>query len=341
MRQSLHGVVDLLTGSAPRDLPEQDALAAWQALFFVVPVVSTTFASFARMFSHLGRESIGWVLIDEGGQATPQSAVGALWRARHGVVVGDPLQLEPITSLSSRVEGALARAHGVDPDWSPQTLSAQRLADRATPLGTWIGTAEARVWVGAPLTVHRRCDQPMFDLVNELVYDRLMVHATGAGGRVAFDEAHGRLPASKWIDVPPDGARGHWVPAEGERLDRILETLHARGVDMADVMVIAPFRDVERELRPRRRRYPDLAAGTIHTAQGREADVVVLILGGDPRKPGAKAWAAEKPNLLNVAASRARRRLYLIGDRGAWAEQRYFDVLARYLPDGEAAPPPA
>jgi hypothetical protein len=40
---------------------------------------------------------------------------------------------------------------------------------------------------------------------------------------------------------------------------------------------------------------------------------------------------ASAPNLLNVAVSRAKRRLYVIGNRQLWADQRYFKVMARTL----------
>lgn len=331
MRQSLHAAADLVGGSAPAEVPEDAAQAAWQSLFFVVPVVSTTFASFARVFSHLGQESLGWLFIDEAGQASPQNAVGALWRSKHAVIVGDPLQLEPIANLPFRAEQAIRGGFGVDEQWLPSRSSVQRVADRVTRLGTWLPGPDGPLWVGAPLTVHRRCDEPMFGIVNDIAYDGLMIDGTGSARAEEFDNAYPSLPTSEWIDVASEASEGHWVPDEGVQLALILEALATSGFDMSQAMVIAPFRDIAERLRRYCSRYPGLVGGTVHTAQGKEADVVILVLGSDPQRPGARRWAAGKPNLLNVAVSRARRRLYVIGNHQAWATERHFDVMAERL----------
>jgi AAA domain len=331
MRESLDGTMEILSGNAPSNLSAEAALAAWQSLFLLVPVISTTFASVSRLLGPLGPEALGWLLVDEAGQATPQNVVGALWRSRSAVVVGDPLQLEPITSIPFQAEQAIREHYGVGEEWLTGRGSVQSLADRLNRLGTSLPGPEGPVWVGAPLSVHRRCDHPMFEISNEIAYDGLMVDATDPALGEAFAGRYPTLPQSKWIDVRSEASHGHWIPAEGEEVDRILAHLGSIGFDFSQVMAIGPFRDVARQLAERARRHRGLRAGTIHTAQGKEADIVILVLGSDPAREGARAWAASRPNLLNVAVSRARRRLYVIGDREAWMRQRYFDLLAERL----------
>jgi superfamily I DNA and/or RNA helicase len=169
----------------------------------------------------------------------------------------------------------------------------------------------------------------MFDVSNEIAYGgTLMVYGTAP--RPAFP---GR---NQWVDVPTTQSLGNWVPAEGAELERLLRELADAGVEADDVRVISPFRAVIRGCRGVARsvigpRFAGKNVGTVHTVQGREADVVVLVLGSAADAARARRWAAEKPNLLNVAVSRARRRFYVIGDRSRWEDLRYFDVLAGAL----------
>jgi hypothetical protein len=336
MRQNLWGAIDILQGDVPADAPPAAVRAAWQSLFFVVPLVSTTFASFDRVFSHLGRESLGWLFIDEAGQATPQQPVGAIWRAQRAVIIGDPLQLEPVVTLPFTAQQALRRHFDVAETWLPDRISAQGLADQANRYGTYLPGDIDPVWVGAPLRVHRRCDEPMFGISNAVAYDGLMIYGVPPRGPVQ-PAGYPDPPDSKWVDMRADHAQDHWIPAEGAQLRFILVQLRERyGIGPDRVIAITPFRQVADQLKKIARDFPGLEAGTIHTAQGREADIVVFVLGGNPSKDGAKRWAASTPNLVNVAVSRAKRRLYVIGDRTAWKRHRYFDRLAANLP---AAPP--
>jgi hypothetical protein len=343
IRRNLSALTDILDGGRGRP-PPPAVRAAWQTFFLVVPVVSSTFASIDRLFAGFGRESLGWLFIDEAGQAAPQQAVGAIWRSRRTVVVGDPLQLEPVVTLPWGGQQALLREFRVDEEWAPGRTSVQLLADRLARHGTWLPATKPngsdRIWVGTPLRVHRRCDLAIFEISNKVAYDGLMVYGTRHR-----DPFHGR---NIWYDVRSAAASGHWIPAEGRALREILDSLKHAGVTADQIRVLSPFRQVVAgakneyaEVFPEAaRKDRDKWVGTVHTMQGKEADVVILVLGTHPDRSGPRIWAAETPNLLNVAVSRARRRLYVIGNRHAWGTMNYFATLAASLPVWPPAPAP-
>ncbi|MET1532627.1 ATP-binding protein [Burkholderia sola] len=332
--KNLTALFDVLQGNVPADAAHAAVRAAWQTLFFIVPVVSTTFASLPRLFEHLGREELGWLLIDEAGQAVPQSAVGGIWRAKRAIVVGDPLQLEPVLTIPFSAQQALRAKFGVSETWLPGRLSTQKLADRVATVGTALVDHERKpLWVSSPLRVHRRCDKEMFEISNKIAYSDMMVF--GTEGRKPL-----HLLPSSWIHVESAEAEGHWIPAEGEMALSILRDVAPETRDK--IYVISPFRDVVRGLESllHKAKLSNVEIGTIHTVQGKESDVVLLVLGGNPKRPGAKAWASQKPNLLNVAVSRAKRRIYVIGNRRVWKQFDYFDECSAILgPQSEWVPP--
>jgi hypothetical protein len=337
IRHNLAVAVAVIRGQIKPSRPET-LLAVWQTLFLVVPMVSTTFASLPRLFAGLGSESLGWLFIDEAGQATAQQAAGGLFRCRRAVIVGDPQQLEPIVTLPRPAQDALREYYGVHEQWIPDKTSAQRVADRHARFGTMLREpgSDEDIWIGSPLRVHRRCDRPMFDISNTIAYGGdLMVFGTA--------ECTPYIGENAWINVSGP-ASDNWVRAEGTELAALLTELIRSGVEPKHIRVISPFRDaVAGSKRVARTRLTDLFdweiakefvdknVGTIHTVQGQEANVVIVVLGSKPDKDGARRWAAEKPNLLNVAVSRAKRRLYVIGDKDKWRDLPYFSVLASSL----------
>lgn len=339
MLNGLRAAGEVVAGNYPHHLETEKLRAAWQLFFLTIPMVSTTFASASRMFGDIGREAIGWLMIDEAGQASPQYAAGTIWRARRVVAVGDPLQLQPVVTIPQKAQRDIASNYGVSATWIPPKASVQTLADRVATFGTTLDLGEERVWVSAPLRVHRRCDEPMFTLCNQIAYNGIMVNGvhrdlSNPDKPDRFDGNEASAPliaASCWAHEPADTPGGHVQPNEVDRLKSALAYLKSHGIDESEVIAISPFRAVADQLAELATSYPGLRAGTIHTAQGREAPVVILVLGGDPNSPGAKAWAASTPNLVNVAASRAQRRLYVIGDRTTWPQHKYFRELSAAL----------
>ncbi|EEU9536113.1 TPA: DNA helicase [Escherichia coli] len=323
----------------------------WSSLFIVVPTVSTTFASVRTMFGDLPPESIGWLLIDEAGQAVPQAAVGAIMRAKRSIVVGDPLQIPPVVSLPDKLNTEICKFFNIDKlEWSAPTASTQTLADQASRFKSTFVTDVGDREVGLPLLVHRRCQNPMFNVSNSIAYAGQMVHAVGSKkpGPIGLI-----LGPSRWIDINGN-AETKWCPDEGNAVVQMLKELVAAGITNPDVFIITPFKIVEQKMRRRLDSETELLqafgvkldewsrerVGTIHTFQGREADTVILLLGAPKAsQQRARQWAATPPNIINVAVSRAKKNLYVIGSATAWAgagtSLQILQQQLTLLPDGK------
>lgn len=337
LRHNLGALMNVLGGQS---LPGADREALlpdlWASLFLVVPAVSTTFASVERMLGRLPPEALGWLLIDEAGQARPQEAVGAIMRTRRAIVVGDPLQIEPVVVLPSTLTALICRRFGVDPDrFDAPAASVQTLADAATPYMAEFEGRQGSRTVGVPLLVHRRCAEPMFGISNAIAYEGLMVNAKTPGPSAIRD----LLGPSRWFDVQ-GGAEEKWCPQEGELTLGLLRQVARAGI-VPDLYVVTPFLVVQDNLRRLLQESGVLRGwtddpwawvservGTIHTVQGREAEAVILVLGAPaPNQTGARGWAGNRPNLLNVAATRAKEAMYVVGNRQLWRDAGLFREL--------------
>ncbi|MBI0089696.1 ATP-binding domain-containing protein [Bifidobacterium sp. W8113] len=331
---------------------DDERLVAWQTFFLVIPVVSSSFASISRMFSGIGKEALGWAIVDEAGQALPQAAAGLLQRVKHAVAVGDPMQLQPVDTMPKPMRELLASTHHLQ-RLGLESENMQALVDYQTPCGLLDETDDH--WLGMPLVVHRRCDEPMFSICNDMAYSGRMVRVgpehqpcVYPSGPCAGDE----LPTSCWYDVPSNSGetgRTQWRPQEGYELHKRLCGLFKGGIDPTDILVIAPFRAVANQVRDtfadalrqctgcnssEASRLASSQAGTVHTSQGREADVVFIVLGSRAgrRGEGSRSWVNGSPNLLNVAVSRAKRRVYVVGNLADWKNGTYTSRIAKDLP---------
>lgn len=325
----------------------------WQTLCMFVPVLSTTFASVGRMLTGVKSEEIGWLMIDEAGQASPQQAVGAIWRAKRVLVVGDPLQIEPIFTTSPILVQHLCRdvIHEHAEKWGPEKLSVQQVVDRSNHWGCKLDVMNTNIWVGIPLWVHRRCLEPMFSIANKLAYNNRMIHGLDSG-KICSPLVNGKLE-SHWLISRGGQGEKQYRDSHGQSLLVLLDRILSENVALETIYIITPFKAVKhalleliehRELKCWRENSPLLkrkdikewqkrCIGTVHTFQGKENDIVIFVLGCDEQNNGGAKWASSKPNLLNVALTRAKKHIFVIGDPLVWKALPGFDELAYILPE--------
>ncbi|MBQ8072579.1 MAG: ATP-binding protein [Clostridia bacterium] len=319
-----------------------------QTLQLMVPVISTTFASAGRFFKYVTKaDALGTIVVDEAGQATPQMAISLFSKASRAIIVGDPNQIDPVVSdelafLESTLDDSIGNAY------SDRTISVQKIADYLSTYGSEqfdILGRFGKKWVGLPLYVHSRCIEPMFSISNRLSYGDTMLSITGNPG----SEKQFCYGVSQWLNVSGEAEsdKNHFVRAQGERVIELLETAfetvaltgdEAKIAAGPDIFVISPFHTVAEGMRNLlsnsfNANHPILLQnremvenwlmddqnphiGTVHTFQGREADEVILLLGCDEKSKRSANWVNR--NIINVAVSRAKYRLYAIGDVKAW-----------------------
>ncbi|MDR2590653.1 MAG: hypothetical protein LBC71_06685 [Oscillospiraceae bacterium] len=317
-------------------------------LFFIIPVISTTFASVSTFLEGVQMNELGLLVVDEAGQATPQSALGALWRTQKAVIVGDPLQVEPIMTTPVELRKRFADDYMIPTDYRVPELSVQILADAQNCYGGLREINDKQLWLGCPLVTHRRCIEPMFSISNSVAYERRMFCKTLpplSSNRFLLDK-------STWFDVSGEevGNKNHTVQDQIELVGNLITCAVSLFCGLPDIYIITPFTSVNRSIKLKLRsllrtllpdnetdsidKWIENNCGTIHTFQGKEADEVLLVLGCDNKKGvGAAQWVGQKPNIINVAVSRAKYRIGVIGCYSLWSGIPHVCVVCDMLKD--------
>ncbi len=319
-------------------------------LSLLIPIVSTTFASVEQFLKYVGKGELGTLVIDESGQATPQSALGALWRTRKAIIVGDTLQVEPTVTVPNSISQILIKRYEISNEYGKSNVSVQKMADEINPFSGKInGTT-----VGCPLVIHRRCIAPMFDISNRISYGGRMFNQTQKQHELFNECDKFVIKRSYWLDIVGKeiGNRNHYVAKQGDEVMNYFDkAVEKYGKDILSLgqkklYIISPFKTVVVELQKKifnkfkkdhafegikeediRKKWLEKSIGTVHTFQGKEADEVLFVLGCDKETgSGAAMWVGKKANILNVAVTRAKYRIVVIGDKSLWKDINNFDV---------------
>ena len=232
-------------------------------------------------------------------------------------MIGDPHQLAPIGTLSDALLRKIANNERFDNDdlvrhgVHHKDGSAYRAFERAVE-------QDARQPV--VLDEHYRCHPHIARWVNREFYGGALTVLTDVAGMPSRERSIG------WMDVAGEARRGDggsWTnDAEALLAVRHVADLVRNGE--GSVGVVTPFTAQARLIDGLLRRdqrvgserltEADFACGTAHRFQGGERDTIIFssVLTPEIRKRTA-VWVEREKNLINVAVSRARRSLVVLG----------------------------
>jgi DNA replication ATP-dependent helicase Dna2 len=243
------------------------------------PVVAATTATCGSRT--MREQSFDAAVVDEATQLTEPDTLAAVDLADRFVLVGDHRQLPPVVRAEEMDESLFERLIEEYPD-------AAVLLDRQYRMGQRIQAFPSAEFYEGAL-------------------------------RPANAEVAGRSPAEFGMDADPvefvhvagDSAE-HTDSAEAERVAREAERFVDAGVDPADIGVIAPFRAQVAEVG---RRVPaGVTVDTVDRFQGSSQEVILVSFVATGSLDGP---IFEDYRRLNVALTRAKRALVLVGDRSA------------------------
>lgn len=304
-RAAAHAYAEKLDAGRP-----SAARAVMRPVLQTFPVWATTSLAAGTNFP-LEPGLFDLVVIDEASQSDLASAIPLLFRARRALVVGDPNQLTHICTLAPARDRHLARSCGLTDE------EHGRFSYRSTSLfGAAVHAARRDPLL---LRQHFRSHPDVIGFANREIY----------GGRlvVCTPERHLGGPAFQWQDCEGPWERG---PAgssvrKPREADHVIETLRLR----AQVELL-------RDLLAERLAHllGHVTIDTAHGFQGDERDVMIFSPAvGPDLLPRSMQFAGDR-NLVNVAVTRARSRLVVVGDHAAaLGSGTLLAALAQYATD--------
>jgi len=285
----------------------------------VLRIWSSTLKSLRGTFP-LKASVFDYVIFDEASQIDLPSAAPALYRAKKAIIVGDPMQLTHIAGITKDIDFGLAKIHGLTEmkDIYPAKtrycdVSLYKAAENSLPHSSIL------------LTNHYRSEDQIISLCNQVFYERRL--------KILSTLDYGKFPSSlplgvQWEDVKgevyklPSGSRVN--QQEVDVVSKIFQEIWAKISNTnLTIGIVTPYNGQRhaifqkiQSLVPQEVLEKRIRILTAHQFQGSEADIIIFSLVISERGNGnSDKWYNIYPQILNVALSRARYLLYIVGDK--------------------------
>lgn len=275
---------------------------------------SCTLKSLAATFP-LKPNLFDYVIFDEASQIDLPSAAPALYRAKRVVVVGDENQLNHIAHISPTLEEELAKKYQMrDRRLYPALV-------RYTDTSLFSSTKRALKEPEQELKNHYRSNALIANLFSGVFY----------GGKLKIREPEMNFPSDiapgvYWVDVEGTALKHKAGSKYNQRevsyivklLERLLPVANEQNLTIGITTPYARQRDIiAQELAKKftAEELRNVRTLTVHKFQGSEVDIllfsVVVAKNGDG---GSDLWYVKNKQILNVAISRAKQLLLIVGD---------------------------
>jgi len=270
-------------------------------------------------------------IVDEASQCSIPAVVPVLFRAKRALIIGDPMQLTHVTTMTTTTETECRKRAGIGAGW----LEQRHLGYRRHSAFRAFDEAADRTLL---LDEHFRCHPTIAEISNRMFYGGQLTVLTDVSRLQRVDEK----PAT-WqpvLGVPRQPPSGSWCnEAEAQHVAQVVQQLLARLPPEATVGVVTPYR-AQQELISKLCEATNARVGTVHTFQGGECDAMVLsIVGGRDMPDSGLRWLQRQANLWNVAITRARSHLIVVGDLDFWRGRPGVVGERADLAQGDAATP--
>jgi len=263
-----------------------------------------------------------YLIIDEASQCDIPSAIPLMYRAKNVVILGDPYQLKHICTLPTDLDQYLAGKAGVMHLWQDMSYRDVSLFD----------LAEKRVRESGRKThwllEHYRSIREIIGFSNDRFYqNRLIIFSEEA------QVPEGIPRGIHWDEVGFLDGSDKTNTAEVDRIEeRVLAIREHPESGEISIGVVTPFRR-QANLLDERLGPLDVVVGTAHRFQGDEKDIIFFSTVINP-KTGDRTlrWINKTENLVNVAVTRARKCLIVVGSaRECMRLDGVLKDLARYV----------
>jgi very-short-patch-repair endonuclease len=309
------------------------AVSTFQKALRVVPIWITT--ALASRSIPLEPDLFDVVVVDEASQCTLTNLLPLIYRGKSLVVIGDKEQLPAIPTVQGAEEEALAIKHGVE---AYQGFLGHFGNDLYS---TTLKLLPRQRGDAVFLTDHFRSHPLIIGFSNRHVYMRGLKLCKPPRSEVDLPLGTG-VHAVRVHGAAQQGPGGRSWRNQQEAAAVLEQVKSLKGFGSSDlsVGVVTPFaaqKDLLTGMLQAEGLISDVLVDTANGFQGDERDVIVfspVVAAGIT--PSASQWVETPPNLINVALTRAREALIVVGDLDYCSQQRgLLRQLARYCSDIE------